>query len=366
MKRGAAVVFALAISACGSRPGVTDELRARLDSAETEAARERAPDLVGDVESALDAAEDAELRGDYDAAADYATRARLLLDAAEAEAARVTDEDARRELEVRIANVLQQARRDEQARQTIGRELARAASVRAAREEEARALTQAEEDESRGARRGRVSMDQAQDLRRAAAALRARAELTMAAARALGASEEALGPATEALASSERARTDPLAALAAADRAHHEALTALGAVRRELSGPGPDAARELAEAAVADGFSAEALSEGTAVEAEGLFSGNGLARHAEARVLRLVSLIAAHPFGPVQVQAQVPSRGRGGDRMAQRRSEALRRALVAAGADESRLSASAIPSALAPDAPVDRARLVFPGYASAP
>jgi hypothetical protein len=109
-----------------------------------------------------------------------------------------------------------------------------------------------------------------------------------------------------------------------------------------------------------------ALAEGTAVEAEGMFSSRAVARDASGRVQRLASLIAAHPFGPVQVQAQVASGGRRGDQLAAQRAEALRRALVHTGADASRLSASAVPSALAAETPLDRARLVFVGYASTP
>ncbi|MCZ7681317.1 MAG: hypothetical protein M5U28_22020 [Sandaracinaceae bacterium] len=76
---------------------------------------------------------------------------------------------------------------------------------------------------------------------------------------------------------------------------------------------------------------------------------------------RLASLVAAHPHGPVMVQAQAAAGGRGAEALAAQRAQALERALVAAGADAARLSASAIPSALASDA-ADRARVLFLGY----
>lgn len=363
MKRAFAALGLLALSACGGGPTATAELRDRLASPDSHAARERAPDLVAQVEQALADADLAQQASDAAAAADHVTRARLLLDAAMTEAARITDEEERSRIEARVAEILEQARRDEAARETISRELSRLAAIRTAREETELALERAVPDERR--RRVRVSLDQAADLRRAAAAWRSRARLTLAAARALGATEEALAPAQAALTASEQAR-DPMDALEAADRASYEASRALGAARRELSGPSSDEVNALAEAARSAGFEPLALPEGLAVEVEGLFAGNGLARDARPRVARLVSLIAAHPHGPVQVQAQGPAAGQSGERMAERRAEALRRALVAAGADASRLSAQGIPPSLAAETPIERARLVFVAYSPMP
>jgi hypothetical protein len=355
--------LALVLAACGGGSAMTSELRTRLGSAESRAARDHAPDLVAQVEAALGDAEEAERANDRDGAADHLTRARLLLDAALTEAARIDDERERRQIEERVATVLAQARRDEEAREAIGGELARLASIRTAREETRRALAQAVEDEARPRRRGRVSLEEAQDLRRAAAALRARARLLAGAAQALGAPAAALLPTQAALTASDEAR-DPAIALDAADRASHEALRALGAARRQLEGPGPDGASALAEAARAEGFEVIALPEGIAIEVEGLFSGSGLARNASARIGRLASLVAAHPHGPVQVQAQGPASGRQGERLAQQHAEALRRALVAAGADAERLSAEGVPPSLAAETPERRARLLFVAYST--
>lgn len=363
MSRLVAALALLSLGACGGRSAMSAELRDRLGSAESRAARDHAPDLIAQVEAALDDAEDAERQNDRDGAADHLTRARLLLDAAVTEAARIGDERERREIEERVASVLARARRDEEAREAIGVELARLASIRAAREETQRALAQAAADEARPGRRTRVSLDEAQDLRRAAAALRARARLIAGAAQALGAPANALLATNAALTASDDAR-DPAIALDAADRASHEALRALGAARRQLEAPGPDGASALAEAARAEGFEVIALPEGIAVEVEGLFSGSGLARGASAQVARLASLIAAHPHGPVQVQAQGPASGRQGERQAQQHAEALRRALVAAGADAERLRAEGIPPALAAEGPEHRARLLFVAYSA--
>lgn len=356
-----ALIAALSI-ACGGGATVTSDLRARLASPEGRTAHERAPDLVAQVEEALD---DAEGASSPEAAADHATRARLLLDAAVTEAARIEDEEARQVIEARVGEVLARARRDEDARAAIGNELARTASIRAAREEAERALTQAATDETRRGRRGRVSLEEARDLRRAAETFRARARLTAAAATALGAPAEALAAASEALTASDRAR-DPLEALASAERANREALRALGAARSQREGPGPDGASALAEAARAEGFEPIAVPTGLAIETEGLFSGSGIARAARPKIERLAALITAHPHGPVQVQAQAPPSGRTGERLAVQRAEALRRALIAAGADEARLNAEGIPPSLAAQTPVDRARLLFVAYPATP
>lgn len=362
-----ALWLALTLAACGpGAPRASAPLRARLAASESAPARERAPDLVARVEAALDEADAAERAGDPAAAADHATRARLFLEAALAEAARLEDETERANVEAQIATLLAQARRDEEAREAIDRRLARDAAASAAREEALAALALAESDEARPARRRRLSLEEAADLRRAAAALRARARLTAAAAVALGADEATLTAANEALAASEAATGDPTQAVSHADRAHREALRALGVARTAAEGPGPDGAATLAEAARAEGFEVVALSEGTGVEVAGLFAGASPApsRGASARLARLAALVAAHPHGPIQVQAQVTQQGHAADALAARRAEAVRRALVEAGADAERLGAQAIPTALRGDEAVERVRLLFVAYAA--
>jgi hypothetical protein len=359
VKRGLALLL-IVLSGCGAgAPRRSAEVRARLGSPEGSVARERAPDLIAEVEAALRDADAAERAGDSDAAADHVTRARLMLDAAQAEAARIADEQERRRVEAQVAEVVARARRDEEAREVLSAELTRNAALRAAREEAERALAQAAQDEARPGRRVRVSLEEAQDLRRAAAALRARARLTAAAAEALGAPAEALRAVTEAVEASEGERTDPRGALASADRAYREALRALGAARRGAEAPTPDARSALAEAARLAGLEVVSLPDGLAVEAEGVFAGT---RPRPAHVERLAALVAAHPHGPVQIQAQASTGGRRGEQLAAQRAEALRRALVEAGADADRLRTGALPAALAGDGPVDRVRVVFVAY----
>ncbi len=362
-----AILFAVVVStACGpGAPRASAPLRAQLASAEAAAARERAPDLVARVEAALDDADAAERAGDALAAADHATRARLFLEAALAEATRLEDEGERSNLEAQIATLLARAHRDEDAREAMGREQAREAAASAAREEALAALALAESDEARPLRRERLSLEQAADVRRAAAALRARARLAMAAARALGADDASMAATDAAITESEGATGDPLAALSHAERAHRESLRALGARRAAAEGPGPDGPAVLAEAARAEGFEVVSLPEGLAVEVEGLFTGSSPApaRNAASRLARLAALVAAHPHGPVQVQAQVAQEGRAADARAERRAEAVRRALVEGGIDEARLTAQPIPTALRGDEPVARVRLLFVAYA---
>lgn len=356
--RRVALIAALLVG-CGGGPRPSQPLRTRLAAEESAAARERAPELAAQVEAALDDADAAAAAGSPEAADDHLTRARLLLEAAQAEAARIDDERARRAVEEEVARIRDRARRDERARAALEAESARLAASRSAREEQLAALRMAEEDEARGGRRARVSMEETADLRRAAAALRERARLMLGAAIALGATEEETAEATAAIAASEEARTDALVALREADRAGHLALEALGAARSRTEGPPEGAGRSLVEAATAEGFTPVALPEGAAVEVDGLFAGAGVVR---GRVERVAAFVRAHPHGPVQVQAQVTQAGAAGERLAARRAEALRRALVGAGVSAERLTAAAIPTALRGDEPREVARLVFVAY----
>ena len=356
------------LAACGSgAPRASATLRARLVDPETEPARARAPELIARVETALQEADEAERAGDQAAAADHATRARLFLEAAVAEAARITDEQQRIRLEREVASLLTRARRDEQARAQISAELSRRSAIATAREEAQRALEQAAIDEARPLRRQRVSLERMADVRRAVAALRARARLTIAAADSLGATEEQLSQARASLTASVSA-TDPREALTVADRAYREAAIALGAARRAASpqdAVSPDAVNALAETARAEGFDVVLATGGLAVESQSMFAGASprLTSRASARIQRWVALLNAHPHGPVQVQAQAAQQGRAGDRLADQRARALRTALIAGGANAERLSATAIPSALRGESAVARARIVFVAYA---
>ncbi|MFK7988799.1 MAG: hypothetical protein AB8I08_22455 [Sandaracinaceae bacterium] len=354
---------ALVVGACGGGARTSADLRSQLAEESVRTLRERAPDLVAGVDSALDAADRADQSGDREAAADHVTRARLLLDAARAEAARMEDDDARRALETQIAEVLARAHRDERARAEMSRARVREASAATAREEAQRALAQATADEGRPGRRRRVTLDETSDVRRGAAALRERAGLLLAAALALGAPEAAGEPVEAALRAS-RASRDPLEALQHADEAHAAGMRMLGAARAGREAPGRDGANALAEAAELDHFGVLTLDGGVAVEATGMFSGSGsaLSSVGRTRVSRLAVLLAAHPIGPVQVQVQVARAGSAGERLATQRAEALVRALVAEGVDEARLTARGLPPAMAADPPADATRVVFLSY----
>lgn len=353
----------LGACACGGGTRASADLRAQLADESAATLRERAPDLVAGVDSALDAADRADQAGDPEAAADHVTQARLLLDAARAEAERMEDDDARRALEAQIAEVLSRAHRDERARAQISRERVREASARTAREEAARALAAATADEGRPGRRRRVTLDETSDVRRGTAALRERAALLLAAARALGAPEAAGEPVETALRAS-RASRDPLEALQHADAAHAAGTRMLGAARASRDTPGRDGARALAEAAALERFDVLTLEQGIAIETRGMFSGtSALSSGGRARVSRLAVLLAGHPIGPVQVQVQVARGGSAGERLATQRAEALVRALVGEGVDEARLSAQGLPPAMAADPPADATRVVFLSYA---
>ena len=116
--RRVALIAALLVG-CGGGPRPSQPLRTRLAADESAAARERAPELAAQVEAALDDADAAAAAGSPEAADDHLTRARLLLEAAQAEAARIDDERARRAVEEEVARIRDRARRDERARAAL-------------------------------------------------------------------------------------------------------------------------------------------------------------------------------------------------------------------------------------------------------
>ncbi|MGE0785033.1 MAG: hypothetical protein AB7S26_05040 [Sandaracinaceae bacterium] len=357
-----ALALVVLLGACGAGgPRVSRDLRDELGSAEVREARERAPELILEAESALDAADEAEGRGDLAAAEDRATEARLYLEAARNEAARAEDEAARRALEVETGRVLAQARRDEEAREEVSRELARRAAARTADEEASAALEQAIVEEGTGSRRRRVGLDDAAAMRRGAAAIRERARLALASAEALGASADALERTQTSLRESESSQ-DPVRALELADRAYASATAALGAARGASETTGADRARALMEMAEREGLDAFATPLGVVVEASGVLgAGASLPRGAAPRIERLARLLTAFPRGPVQVQVSVSGSGASSEAAAMRRAEAARAAL-ARGADGERLHASLVGAALRAEVPADRVRLVFDAY----
>ncbi|MGF1466106.1 MAG: hypothetical protein ACFCGT_08220 [Sandaracinaceae bacterium] len=349
---GLAALSVVLIACGGTTYRSTRQVRAALGEREEAGARRFAPDLLAQADGAIRLAEAAERRGDLDAARDYATRARLFLEASEHEEARLVHETERAEIEARIRPLLAQARADEAARAELSARATLRASARVARREAERALALAIEDEARRGRRARAGLEEARDLRRAAATLRARSRLLVSAARALGATDEDVEAAEASIVSSREARR-PEEALAEADRAYGEALGALGRARSSRPSPPAAATRSLAELAQEAGFEAYPTDLGLAVESRRLFARRGSQVSAEgrARLARLARLAAAFPSGPVQVAASD-----------QARSTAARSALAAEGVDEARLTTVVLDPALRGAGPPPDVRLVFLAY----
>lgn len=305
--------IALALLGCGGA-AATLELGPLFEEDALEAARADAPDLVARAEHARADAEAAEEAGDEAAAQDWATRARLLAEAASVEAERVRMDRARLEAVRAEEEATREAARAEAARAEL-EAAERRAQARAVAEAQMRAaFARAEEDERRRARRRQASVDRGH--REAAAALRGRATLVLAAARAMGAPTEeadAIAARIEAAAGSE-----PEALVQAADAAHAEALALLGRMRAERP-VGPEARTALIEALGERGLEPSAEESGLVVRGAWMRG----RRPDPGRVSTLAELLAAHPHGPVEL------RGPGADR--------LEAALVEAGVDADRL-----------------------------
>jgi hypothetical protein len=329
-----------------------------------EAAMARAPDLVSAARAAQADARADDERGDALAAADDATLARLYGQAAVDEAARLEADDARLASERATLEAEAQLHEVEASRAASTAQLARLAAARTAREEGARSLARAEEDEARPARARHDSLSDAAEMREAARAIRDRARMLAAAAVALGASASTN---VDDLITQSEAATAPLEQVRLADRAHAAARALLAEARR--AHPVVDEARiaSLVEAAEAEGFQAVRLARGTGIELESAFEGTTtrLTRAAQGRVARLAQLVASYPDGPVRVEidcatnADVTHAG-------PQRAAVVVRALVAGGLDASRVTAA---DPIAPDGaphPTTRVRVVLTAYVATP
>lgn len=327
------------LSACGGpqtrdASGLRGELRSELD-----AARERAEPTVVDAEEALRRADEAEARGDLEAAAEHRAAARLLAARATAIASAHAEDEARAVLEAESAQLLEEALAIEAEAQTLEADATRLAAARAAREEALRALTRAEADESRGRRVVRLSLDDAAAMRTAARDIRRRARLLLSAATAIAARREPplgdLGAETErALRASEEA-DEPLEALREADAAHDAARAALGRARRGLPVTAASVAA-LLEACESEGFTARALEQGIAIDLEAFFTGTSRApsREGVQRLARLGGLLGSHPAGPIVIDVH--------GELAAPRAQAIRAALLEAGIEATRLELSTV------------------------
>jgi outer membrane protein OmpA-like peptidoglycan-associated protein len=333
-------IGAVGWAGCGATTPI-ETVEDRFDSSEASEARDRAPDMYAAAQRAHERAVEAEERGDRAAAADHATRARLLLDAAVAEADRLVIEERRLSAERSARRAEEQTNRDTEARQIIERELAHREAARVALEQATLAFDRAAADEGR--RYARQAPERQQLHQEAAAVLRRRAELLLASARALGASNRSLTAARAELERSGEA-TSVTVALRHAERAVRMATAALGDAR-ETTEVGADQRRALVEEARAVGFAVEQLDQGLAVRVDSVFTGRsarptGSSRN---RLGQLAALLRAHPQGPVLIRSYA-TRGTVSARegLASQRAAAAIEALTEEGVDADRLQPQAV------------------------
>lgn len=284
MRNLVAVAVWLVLPACAAQqtPSTSDSLFA---SPAAELAKELAPDLHRNAETAWSAADRAEGDGDERAADDFRTEARLWLAAAAAEAERVELDRRRIELQAEEERWAKQLARDQAAAgvvaQDISRHEARSVALR-----EAQRLSPASD---RGSTEEIVT------------ALLTRVRLNLALAEALGAEESELQPLDERVDLIQRQY--PKSAKRA-ETLLFETEALIGAMRAQWPEPLPGAASELIETALVTGFTADRTNTGVIVRSERFFKASG--QVSSATVKRFHGLLEAFPHGPVACQVAVP------------------------------------------------------------
>jgi hypothetical protein len=328
-----------------------------------EEARVTAPDLVAAAYAAADEAERAFASGDLDASADYATQARLEAAAALAEHERALAEQERASIEHETTLLEERAVEDESAARAIEAETARLRAARAAREELQRALELAERDEAHPVRRGRVSIVDDAEMRRAALAIRERARLLIAAAAAMGAETVVLARAEE-LAGLSAGNGNSQQALELAEQAHEAARDALANARRTHPAPTREEIASLLEAAREAELSVMRFERGLGLELGQVFRGTTTQPlpGSERRIARIASLLRMHPHGAISIEVDVPGMGESATRLSRARGEWARRALVSAGVAAERIQVREPGASMASAEAADRLRIVLVAY----
>jgi hypothetical protein len=346
-----AAVFGLALlSGCGARPAPTSILDDRFETPEAEDAQERAPDLYAAASRARIAAAHAEDAGRRPVAEDHGTRARLLLDAAIAEAERLRLEEERLSVEARLRETEVAHGRAVTRREEILLAIQRLEASRVAAAEAALAFQTAagnEEQRYRGQSVERAALHQ-----EAAAVLSRRALLLMAAAQAQGAAPNALRPVTALLERADAASA-PARKLELTEEAVRAALTALGVARQAAPSPTSDARAALIEAADEAGFDVEQRDRGLTVRVPDVFRGSGAGPTGAGaeRLERLAAIIAAHPHGAIHVVAHATTgAGEARQRAASARAARAKAILIREGVPAARLADSGVFDAVAEDA----------------
>ncbi|MGB3052828.1 MAG: hypothetical protein WBB42_17630 [Polyangiales bacterium] len=279
------LLLSIAIGACaGSQAARTSD--ALFVTPEADLAREHAPDLYGQAQSAMAHASDAQRRKDEQAADDHRTESRLWLAAAIAEAARVQLDRRRAELQREEEHWGKQLARDQEASAVVARDISRheAKAVALREAERLAALTEAPTVSE-------ATLD----------AVLTRVRLNLALAQALGATDEQLLPLRERADFVTRNRPDA-ARIAEALLLESEIL--IGQTRADWPEPRPGASTALVETALVTGFAADRLGSAVLIGSERFFTSKG--QVSSATVKRFSGLLEAFPHGPVACQVAAP------------------------------------------------------------
>lgn len=326
------------LNACGAGESPRSTmLREILASDDVTRARTHAPDLVAAAERAEADAQANSRRANAAAADDDATRARLYIAAALAETERAEADEARLALVRETDTLAQEALALETERLEIERESARLAASRAAGEELARALRQAEADEPR--RRNLVSSG-ARGGAGVAVALVRRARLDLAIALSLAPPTRDSDEAVALLARWDAMAEQDAQRLHVAEDVRLATERALGRARASTEHPSAEAIASLVRAAEEYQFVISVTPRGAVID---------IASDTATTQARLADLLLAFPTGPVLIDASG----------APRRFDLVRDTLVRRGVPATRVQSANVGSS----ARSGGLGVVLPGYA---
>jgi hypothetical protein len=336
-----------------------DALMTLFASDDAKRAQAAAPDLYARAERAR---RDARLaHGDDRAQAQHELRARLLLDAAVAEADRIASERGAAQAEARCAHAIEQRARLEQERLAIEQAATREQAAGKARAEAERAFQQGDLAESK---RDEAPAEREGSRVKAAEALRGRALLMLAAASAIGLSSERSAEIERLIAGAADARGGA-ALLSAARSALSESERALGDARKALGAPTKEQTASLLEMGAERGLALRLVPGGVAIAIDGVFAAAGAepTRAGRARLAQIAALARAHPSGAISIEAlAAPTARTGAQQLARTRAQRIETELAKA-TDASRLQ---LARASVDDGGVERPRIVFTAYVLEP
>jgi hypothetical protein len=289
MRSWAKIGVCSVLTACASQqaPSTADTL---FSSLAAERARELAPDLHREAQTAWSAARQADRDGDVRAADDFRTQARLWLAAGTTEAERVELDRRRLALQAEEERWAKQLARDQAAAGDVAQDISRY---------EARYVALKEAERLSPASDGGSTEE-------IVAALLNRVRLNLVLAEALGAGQAALHR-FKARATTIERKHPKSAKRAETLLLETEAL--IGDMRAQWPEPLPGAAAELIQTALVTGFSADRTNSGVIIRSERFFKASG--QVSSATVKRFQGLLQGFPHGPVACQVAVPElRGR--------------------------------------------------------